>query len=163
MVGVSASVNLPLHHKSRSSLLAPAHLGGTGKRAVKRLWCGDQSNLTQGHITTADRRFSHICWVAPMCTAHIQSQKMFSMATSLNCRVSAISAFCWPTTQTPITNSLVAIVHTKLVIAILVPKLVAMATSLRTSKSAMFSLDSLTQNPSIESNIVPLTMTQPKL
>ena len=43
MVGVSASVNLPLHHKvqkSRSSLLAPAHTGGPGKRAVKRLCCG---------------------------------------------------------------------------------------------------------------------------
>jgi len=40
MVGVSASVNLPLHHKSRSSLLAPAHPDGPGKRAVKRLWCG---------------------------------------------------------------------------------------------------------------------------
>ena len=38
MVDVSASVNLPI--KSRSSLLAPAHLGGPGKRAVKRLWCG---------------------------------------------------------------------------------------------------------------------------
>jgi len=37
MVSVSASVNLPLHHKSRSSLLAPAHPGGPGKRAVKRL------------------------------------------------------------------------------------------------------------------------------
>ena len=36
-VGVSASVNLPLHHKSRSSLLPPAHPGGPGKRAVKRL------------------------------------------------------------------------------------------------------------------------------
>ena len=31
LVGVSASVNL---------LLAPAHLGGPGKRAVKRLWYG---------------------------------------------------------------------------------------------------------------------------
>ena len=42
---------------------------------------------------------------------------------SLSCRVSAISAFCWPTTQTPsITNSPVAMVHTKPVIAILVPK-----------------------------------------
>ena len=40
MVDVSASVNLPLHHKVQSSLLAPAHLGGPGKRAVKRLWCG---------------------------------------------------------------------------------------------------------------------------
>ena len=33
MVGVSAFVNLP-----RSSLLALAHLGGHGKRTVKRLW-----------------------------------------------------------------------------------------------------------------------------
>jgi len=40
MVGVSASVSLPLHIKSRSSLLAPAHLGAPGKRAVKWLWCG---------------------------------------------------------------------------------------------------------------------------
>jgi len=38
MVIVSASVNLPLHHTSRSSLLAPSHPGGPGKRAVKRLW-----------------------------------------------------------------------------------------------------------------------------
>jgi len=38
MVSVSAFVNLPLHHKSRSSLLALAHPGGTRKRAVKRLW-----------------------------------------------------------------------------------------------------------------------------
>jgi len=44
-----------------------------------------------------------------------------------------ISAFCWPTTQTlSITNSLVAIVHTKPITAILVQKLVAMATSLST-------------------------------
>ena len=35
MIGVSACVSLPLHH-----LLAPAHPGGPGKRAVKRLWCG---------------------------------------------------------------------------------------------------------------------------
>ena len=40
MVAVSASVNLPYTIKSRSSLLAPAHLGGPGKRAIKRLWCG---------------------------------------------------------------------------------------------------------------------------
>ena len=37
MVGVSASVNLPCTIKSISSLLAPAHPGGPGKRAVKRL------------------------------------------------------------------------------------------------------------------------------
>ena len=39
MVSASASVNLLLHHKSKSSLLAPAYPGGPGKRAVKRLWC----------------------------------------------------------------------------------------------------------------------------
>ena len=30
----------PCTIKSRSSLLALAHPGGPGKRAVKRLWCG---------------------------------------------------------------------------------------------------------------------------
>jgi len=30
----------PCTFKSRSSLLAPAHPGRPGKRAVKRLWCG---------------------------------------------------------------------------------------------------------------------------
>ena len=44
MVGVSASVNLPCTIKSRSSLLALAHLGGPGKRAVKRLWCAHQQS-----------------------------------------------------------------------------------------------------------------------
>jgi len=29
----------PCTIKSRSSLLAPAHLGGPGKRAIRRLWC----------------------------------------------------------------------------------------------------------------------------
>ena len=38
MVNVSACVNLPCTIKSRSSLLALAHPGGPGKRAVKRLW-----------------------------------------------------------------------------------------------------------------------------
>ena len=37
MVSMSASVNLPCTIKSRSSLLAPAHAGGPGKRAIKRL------------------------------------------------------------------------------------------------------------------------------
>ena len=40
MVSVSASVIFPCTIKSRHSLLAPAHLGGPGKRAVKRLLCG---------------------------------------------------------------------------------------------------------------------------
>jgi len=78
---------------------------------------------------------------------YIESQKMVAMATCLSCRVSAISAFCWLTTETPsITNSSVAIVHTKPVIAIknLDTKLVAVATLLGTSKSAMSLSDSLT-------------------
>jgi len=37
---VSASVNLPCTIKSRSSLLAPAHPGGPGKRAVKECGAG---------------------------------------------------------------------------------------------------------------------------
>jgi len=38
MVTVPASVDLPLHHKDRGSLLAPAHPGGPRKRAIKWLW-----------------------------------------------------------------------------------------------------------------------------
>ena len=41
MVGVSASVNFPCAIKSKRSVLAPAHPGGPGKRAIKQLWwCG---------------------------------------------------------------------------------------------------------------------------
>ena len=61
---------------------------------------------------------------------------MVAMATSLRCKVLAISAFSRPTIQTPsITNCLVAIVLTKPVIVILGPKLVVTATSLSTSGS----------------------------
>jgi len=63
-----------------------------------------------------------------MCTPYIESQEMVARAVSLSYSVLAISAFYWPTTQPP---PLVAIVHTKPVITILVPKLVAMATTLR--------------------------------
>jgi len=75
---------------------------------------------------------------------YIESQKMVAMAPSLSCRLSAISAFCWPTTQAPSTNIPHAVVHTKLVITILVPILVAMAMTLRRWISAMSSSDSLT-------------------
>ena len=38
---MSASVNLPLHHKiHKFSSGTAAHPGGPGKRAVERLWCG---------------------------------------------------------------------------------------------------------------------------
>ena len=43
MVCVSASVNLPVHHKVRSSLLAPAHPGGPGG-AVKWMWLFGSAN-----------------------------------------------------------------------------------------------------------------------
>ena len=49
---------------------------------------------------------------------------MVAVATSLSCRVSAISAFCWPTTQTHfITNCLVTIVHKKPVNSNFSPKI----------------------------------------
>ena len=60
---------------------------------------------------------------------------MVATATSLSCRVSAISAFCWQTTQTSsITNSLNAIVYTKPVLAILVPNLIGGGASVRHMK-----------------------------
>jgi len=37
---VSASVNLPLHHKVQKFSSGTGSPGGPGKRAVKRLWCG---------------------------------------------------------------------------------------------------------------------------
>jgi len=40
MVGVSASVNLPLHYKVQRFSSGSVSPGGPGKRAVKRLWCG---------------------------------------------------------------------------------------------------------------------------
>ena len=51
MVCVSASVNLPLRHKVRSSLLAPACPVGPRKRAVKRLWCGGDGMLCTNGCT----------------------------------------------------------------------------------------------------------------
>jgi len=35
----------PCTIKSRTCILAPAHLGGPGKRAVKQLWCGGASEI----------------------------------------------------------------------------------------------------------------------
>jgi len=83
-----------------------------------------------------------------MCNPYIGSHKMVAMATSLSCTISQISAFCCPTTQIlSTTNSFITVIHTNPVIAILVPKSVGMAMSLKTSKSAMSSSDSLTRKP----------------
>jgi len=54
MVGVSASDDLPLQTKSRSSLLAPAHPSGPGKRAIKRLWwCGGYNSENSGRCISS--------------------------------------------------------------------------------------------------------------
>ena len=55
---MSASVNLSLHHKAGSSLLAPADPGGPGKRAVKWL-CGDVSKQYVFVMTTLWNRAGH--------------------------------------------------------------------------------------------------------
>jgi len=68
MVSVSASVNLPLlispcTVKSRSSLLAPVHPGGPGKRAVKPLcvYCGQTAGWMKTPLgTEADLGPGHI-------------------------------------------------------------------------------------------------------
>jgi len=72
--------------------------------------------------------------------------KLVATATSLSCRVLATSAFCRPTLKPPsITNRLVAIVHTKPLIAILSQNwLPCMATSLGPWISVMSSLNNLT-------------------
>ena len=40
----------PCTKNSKSSLLAPAHPGGPGKRAVKRLWCGVVCHIICGVV-----------------------------------------------------------------------------------------------------------------
>jgi len=80
-------------------------------------------------------------------------------------RVSAISAFCRLTTQTPsISNSLFVIVLTKPVIAILVPKLVAMGRNILTPRPRLSSSDMLTPKPTSKiKQRVALAVMQPKL
>jgi len=56
MVSMSASVNLPLHHKVQKFSSGVAHLGGPGKRAVKWLWCGVMI-VRNGAILNAIRYF----------------------------------------------------------------------------------------------------------
>jgi len=55
MVGVSASVNLPLHHKVKKFPhgMAPAHPGGPGKMAIKRLWCGGRGRKWNGAFSVS--------------------------------------------------------------------------------------------------------------
>jgi len=77
------------------------------KMMVRIIITSGQSNLTQGRIAESYSPDGAI--VYPV----YRKPKMVAVATSLRCRVSAISAFCQPTTQTPsITNCLVAISFT---------------------------------------------------
>jgi len=76
-----------------------------------------------------------------MCTPYTESQKWSPWQRPLGVGYRQYR----PTTQTrSVTNCLVVNIHTKPVNANLVPKLVAMATTLRHSISAISSLDSLT-------------------
>jgi len=61
MVSMSASVNLPLHHKVEKFSSGTAHPGGPGKRAVKRLWCGGCSSQCQTNSVWALKAI--YCWV----------------------------------------------------------------------------------------------------
>jgi len=90
--------------------------------------------------------------MAPMCTPCIKSQKWLPWQRPLGARYRQyLHSVGRPLKAPSITNCLVAIVHTK-PIAILVPKLVALAMTLRHSISVMFSSDSLTPKtyPSIK-------------
>ena len=53
----------PCTIKSRSSLLTPAHPGGPGKRAVKRLWCGGGNTIEPCLPWTTDvPSVEYHCW-----------------------------------------------------------------------------------------------------
>jgi len=49
----------PCTINSRSSLLAPAHPGGPGKRTVKRLWCGGVVVMLSVHLRPARYWWRH--------------------------------------------------------------------------------------------------------
>jgi len=89
MVGVSVSVNLPLHIKSRSSLLALAHPGGPGKGR-------------EMVVTVMDNR-PHLFHNLPM----LPSPLSFHIDTTLYCLVTAAHGYKqlaysrYPTTQRP--------------------------------------------------------------
>jgi len=64
MVGVSTSVNLPLHHRSKSSLLVPGSPGWSQKKGRKMVvvWCGGAFLLTVHGVNLCQHRCKcHIC------------------------------------------------------------------------------------------------------
>jgi len=55
IVGVSASVNLPLHHKVHFS--GTDSPGWSRKKAIKRLWCGVGIVQTDNHASASSLNF----------------------------------------------------------------------------------------------------------
>jgi len=53
MVCVSASVNLPLHHKVQKFSSGTGSPGWSRKRAVRRLWCGGGHVVGNGTAAAA--------------------------------------------------------------------------------------------------------------
>ena len=117
--------------------------------AMLLLYQSSLSLLNIDKLILVHVRFSHVCHVTPLCT-HIGSRKpkMVAVATALSCNLQGIGIISILSADhsNPLHNQLtIAVVHTKLVIAISIPKLVAMSTTLRDSISAMSSSDMLTQ------------------
>ena len=122
-------------------------------------------------LRSAARRCAAPRDAAPRCVARCRAAHrcapLRSTARSVNAALGCrqyLHSVGRPLKPPSITNRLLAIVHTKPIIALLAPKLVAMATSLRPSISAMSSLDSLTPKTyPLESNSESLDAIQPKL
>jgi len=121
MVSVSASVNLPLHHKVenlRSSLLAPAHPGGPGKSAVKgrktvvvvwwfftaiSRWTGSASSPTVFFLCLPQKRtfednWHRFTWISCL---SINSVKALNKTTSALAGLQDTNPTIWPQATPP--------------------------------------------------------------
>ena len=128
MVNFSQSFHLILYHLPSLQLMQHNH-----QQVVKVIWhkAASPPNMDGSVVFARWRLCAHHTWQHPLVAVYWQYLHFVSR----------------PLKAASITNSPVAIVHRKpvtVVTAILLPKLVAIATSLRTSKSAMSSSDSLT-------------------
>jgi len=97
----SRQITTPVPHHSVFTGRMPFLLPNQQRQCTAGKTITPQKNEVKYH---KKRRFSRIHWVAPMCTVHIESQKMFAVAMSLSCSLWAISAFCWLATKTPLYN-----------------------------------------------------------
>jgi len=60
MVGMSASVSLPLHHKVQNF----SHPGGPRRRAIKWLWCGVTKSGSLQQLTSVQMVNDKQCFVS---------------------------------------------------------------------------------------------------